>query len=123
MLLGEQLEIYIQNLIEYCDKIKYSRAVVKAYIKYNVTDGFTQIHEKDFVVRHVVMPSRNGIYMGISISNSIRNNILYKLDLMQTNTLIDDYLHTQLAIVFVKLDKHNAHILNILNNLIKVCYK
>jgi hypothetical protein len=69
------------------------------------------------------MPSRNGIYMGISISNSIRNNILYKLDLMQTNTLIDDYLHTQLAIVFVKLDKHNAHILNILNNLIKVCYK
>jgi biotin carboxylase len=111
------------NLIEYCDKIKYSQAVVKAYIKYDITDEFTQIQEKDFVVRHVVMPSRNGIYMGISINNSIKKNILYKLDLMQTNTLINDYLHTQLAIVFVKLDKHNAHILNRLNDLIKVCYK
>ena len=91
------------DLIEYCDKIQYSQAVIKAYIKDNITNELTQTTKQEFIVRHIVMPNKNGIYKGIKIDNSIKDKIIKRFDLIQEGTPIKDFLHTQIAIVFIKL--------------------
>lgn len=95
-------------LIEYCDDVEYSKAVVNAYTTGIITDEFDLKSKKQsFVIRHCVMPSKNGTYANILIDESLQNKILYRLDLMDKGSAIPDYLHTQLAIIFIKLDKED----------------
>jgi biotin carboxylase len=89
-------------LIEYTHKVEYSKAVVQAYLGKALAKELN-IKEENFIVRHVVMPDQNGIYNGLKIDKSIEKNIIYRLELMQSKTEITDYLHTQLAIIFIKL--------------------
>ena len=89
-------------LIEYTHAVEYSKAVVKAYIGQALKKELN-IKEENFIVRHVVMPDKNGIYNGLKIDKSIEDNIIYQLELLQSKTEITDYLHTQLAIIFIKL--------------------
>ena len=65
-------------LIEYCDGVEYSKAVVKAYTKGKIDDEFDTKYEKqNFVIRHCVMPNRKGIYKNIIIDTSIKDKILF----------------------------------------------
>lgn len=106
-------------LIEYCDNIEYSKAVVNAYTTGIITDEFDHKSEKQtFVIRHCVMPSKNGIYTDIIIDNYLHDKILYRFDLMKTGTIVNDFLHTQLAIIFIKLDYADNTILENLENVI-----
>lgn len=107
-------------LIEYCDGVEYSKAVVKAYTKGKIDDEFDTKYEKqNFVIRHCVMPNRNGIYKNIIIDDNIKDKILYRLDLVKKDYMIEDYFHTQIAIIFVDAS-NNKFIVENINHLIQV---
>jgi len=110
------------DLIEYCDKVKYSQAVVKAYIGYDITNEFKQNKRKEFIIRHVVMPDKNGIYNGLDIDNSIKDKIIKRFDLIENGYKIDDYLHTQITILFIQLDATNLKIISNINKAINILY-
>lgn len=108
-------------LIEYCDNIKYSQAVVSAYTTNTYEDEFqSKLEKQNFIIRHCVMPHKNGIYKEISIDKSLQEKIIYRLDLIQQNTEIKDYLHTQIAILFIKLNHNEYDLIKNLFNLITV---
>jgi biotin carboxylase len=106
-------------LIEYCDNVEYSKAVVHAYTTGIITDEFEHKSEKQsFVIRHCVMPSSNGIYKEIHIDESLQNSIIYTFDLMEKGSIVTDFLHTQMAIIFIKLDYADTSVLENINQLI-----
>lgn len=106
-------------LIEYCDGVEYSKAVVKAYTKGKIDDEFDTKYEKqNFVIRHCVMPNRNGIYKNIIIDYSIKDKILYRIDLLDKNYSIEDYLHTQVSIFLIHSNNKDKFIINNLDNLL-----
>ena len=104
-------------LIEKSDNIAYSKAVVQAYTTGRITENFV-VSRTSFVIRHVVMPSTNGIYEKLFIDESLKNNITFLFELEEQQTVIDDYLHSQLAIIFIKLTKKDTTIINNINKLI-----
>lgn len=107
-------------LIEYCDGVAYSKAVVKAYTTGQINDEFEHKNEKQkFVIRHVVMPSKNGVYKDLMIDSSIQDKIIFKFDLLEKGAVVEDFLHTQIAIVFVDvLENNKSNILNHINSFI-----
>lgn len=105
-------------LIEFCDKVAYSKAVVKSYIGLNITDEFKSDGSKSFVIRHCIMPSANGILQDIHIDPSLKDKIIYRLDLMPKGTMIEDFLHAQIAIVFIELNETDEKVISNINNLI-----
>lgn len=108
-------------LIEYADGVKYSQAVVKAYTTGKINDEFdSKFENQNFIIRHVVMPDRDGIYEKIVIDETLKDKVLYKLDLFSEKTRIDNYLHTQLAILLIKLKSNSTHILSNINTFISV---
>ena len=110
-------------LIEYCDGVDYSKAVVKAYTTGLINDEFDKkIDKQKFIIRHCVMPKENGIYENIIIDDSIRNKILCKLDLVEKDYIIENYLHTQIAIIFMGTNYDNLIVKNI-NKLIRIKIK
>ncbi len=110
-------------LIEYCDGVDYSKAVVKAYTTGLINDEFDKkIDKQKFIIRHCVMPKENGIYENIIIDDSIRNKILCKLDLVEKDYIIENYLHTQIAIIFMDTNYDNLIVKNI-NKLIRIKIK
>ena len=107
-------------LIEYCDGVEYSKAVVKAYTTGVIDDEFNTKYEKqNFIIRHCVMPNKNGIYKNIVIDDSIKDKILYRLDLVEKDYIIEDYFHTQIAIIFIDASNNNLIVENV-NDLIQV---
>lgn len=88
-------------LIEQCHGIEYSKAVVEAYTQGSITQNLIPT-KNAFVIRHVVMPDTNGTYKGLFIDEKIKDSITLRLDLLNKETKIKDYLHTQLAIVFIQ---------------------
>jgi len=106
------------DLIEYCDGVRYSKAVVQSYLGKKIDKEFNIQKEQNFVIRHCIMPKKNGIYKDIFIDDIIKEKVISKFDLIQKETKIDNFLHTQLAIVFIKLNTKNEFILQNINNLI-----
>lgn len=100
-------------LIELNDKVEYSKAVVKSYLGEKLHSEF-KVDEKplDFVIRHCVMPCKNGKFKGLFIDDSIKDSVLYKLDLIEEKTIVDNYLQTQIAIVLIKTSKEIAENIN-----------
>ena len=88
-------------LIEKSDEVQYSKAVVKAYIGDTITDEFKN-KANNFIIRHVVMPERNGVYQGLVIDDKIQNNIIFRFDLISNGYKIINYLNTQITILFIK---------------------
>ncbi|MBA1438123.1 MAG: ATP-grasp domain-containing protein [Epsilonproteobacteria bacterium] len=105
-------------LIEKCDGIAYSKAVIKAYIGEQISDELQRHNSSNFVIRHCVMPSENGFYKEIQIDPSLQDKILYRLDLLKQSTAVTDYLHTQIAIFFIELEHQDMQLVNNLNTLI-----
>jgi len=92
-------------LIEECDGIEYSRAVVKLY----TTGVLDRELESKFtspkcVVRHVTMSDKSGVYKGVSIDEEISKNMIYRLDLVSPGSEIVDYLTTQISILLFYYD-------------------
>lgn len=107
------------NLIEYCDGVKYSRAVVKAYTNDKVFNEFnSNFKNQKFIIRHVVMPDRNGIFQRIYIDDTLKNSIIFELALVEENYNIQDYLNTQIAIIFIHIKINNNEVLKNINSLI-----
>ncbi len=88
-------------LIEEANDVEYSKAVVKAYLGDNIAEELVK-KEDNFVIRYVVMPSKNGIYKGIKIDPAIENNIIYRFDLLDKGDIISDYINTQVAVILIK---------------------
>ena len=109
---------FYPNLIENCDKIKYSQAVVNAYIGEEVNDKLKVVRNQDFFIRHCIMSDKNGIYKDIYIDKTLRNNVSFKFELIQRETKITSFLTTQIAIVFIQLLDKDTEILNNINKLI-----
>jgi biotin carboxylase len=103
-------------LIEQSNEVEYSKAVVKAYIGDTITDEFKN-KANNFIIRHVVMPKKNGIYQNLMIDDHIKSKITYRFDLVEYGSKITNYLSTQLSILFIQEDKD---ILNSFNQNIKV---
>jgi len=95
------------KLIEYCDGIEYSKAVVQSYIGERITANLTKIDKPKNILRHCVMPKENGYYQTLFIDKSLQKNIIYRLDLLEEGSVIHDYLHTQIAIVLIELDTNS----------------
>jgi biotin carboxylase len=107
-------------LIEFCDGVEYSKAVVKAYTTGKINDEFKEkLKKQKFVIRHCIMPSRNGIYKKIVIDKFYKENIIDKYILVEEKYIIKDYLLTQIAIFFIEDHKRMN---GILNNIEKYIY-
>lgn len=106
-------------LIEYCDGVEYSKAVVKSYTTGIIDNEFDKrLSKQRFVIRHCVMPNANGLYKNIIIDSSIKDKILYRFDILNENTIIKNYFQTQLSIIFIELKSIDYKIINTLNTLI-----
>jgi biotin carboxylase len=109
---------FYPNLIEHCDKVKYSKALVQAYMTGKIKDEFQTNTKQDFVIRHCVMPSKNGIFKDIFIHDSLKDKVIYRFNLLKQDMEVNDYLHTQIAIIFIKLDFKDESVINNINSLI-----
>ncbi|PHR53311.1 MAG: hypothetical protein COA44_15610 [Arcobacter sp.] len=106
------------KLIEYCDGIEYSKAVIESYLGEKITANLIRVHKPKKILRHCVMPKDNANYQTLLIDESLQKNIIYRLDLLKEGSVIHDYLHTQIAIVFIELDNYNNTIREDINTLI-----
>jgi biotin carboxylase len=110
------------NLIEYVDSIQYSKAVVKSYTTGIIDDEFKhKSNKQSFIIRHCVMPSKNGTYLDLVIDEQLKDKIIYRLDLIEKNTKIENFLQTQICILFIKLNEKEKSFLKTINEKIRVC--
>jgi biotin carboxylase len=105
-------------LMEYCDKVEYSKAVVKSYIGQSLENELETSEQQKFVIRHCVMCSKNGIFKEILIDDTLKNNIIFRIDLIKKDIEIKDYKVTQVSIIFIKLLKEDKQVINNINELI-----
>lgn len=105
-------------LIEYCDKVEYSKAVVKSYIGEPFVSELIRVKDQEFVIRHCVMSDKNGTFKELQIDDALKQSIIYRIDLIQKNTEIKNFLKCQIAIIFIKLFTNDKRIVNNINNLI-----
>lgn len=103
-------------LIENSTDIKYSKAVVNSYLGKRINPF--PLSKKKFIIRHCIMPNKNGIYKDLYIDNTIKDKIIYNLKLLPPNTVIKDFLNTQLEIVLIELAEFDRVIINEINKLI-----
>lgn len=108
-------------LIEYCDGVKYSLAVINAYTNVINNDEFYQKKTpQKFIIRHCVMPERNGVFKGLKINRSIKDNILDQIDLIRIGDKIDDYMNTQVSIILLEFKKYDETIVANINDLFEL---
>ncbi len=105
-------------LIEQCDKVDYSKAVVKSYIGENLEDEFNQKDKKEFILRYVVMAKTNGVFQGLFIDGFLRNKIVFRFDILKKLEEITDYLHAQISIFLIKIEENEKNIVDQIDKLI-----
>ena len=105
-------------LMEYCDKIEYSKAVVKSYIGKTLKNELVATKKQEFVIRHCVMSDKNGIFKEIQIDETLKRNIIFRIDLMKKNTEIKSFTTSQIAIIFIQLLTEDRYVINNINELI-----
>lgn len=97
-------------LIEFSTGIRYSEAVVKAYIGDNIDPTLLKEKEKKFIIRHCIMPSKNGVLKDILVDKEVKGKIIYELYLIEKGTNIDNYLRQQVGIVFLDFNSEKEMI-------------
>ncbi|MCL0063327.1 ATP-grasp domain-containing protein [Peptococcaceae bacterium] len=97
-------------LIEFSTGIRYSEAVVKAYIGDNIDPTLLKEKEKKFIIRHCIMSSKNGVLKDILVDKEVKGEIIYELYLMEKGTNIDNYLRQQIGIVFFEFNSEKEMI-------------
>ncbi len=109
---------FYPNLIEYCDKIEYSKAVVNAYIGKKFKNELVVTKEQKFVIRHCVMSDKNGVFKEIHIDETLKDNVISRFDIMKKNTKIESFLTELIAIIFIELSHKDKNVINNINKLI-----
>lgn len=110
---------FYPDLIEYCDGVDYSKAVVKSYTTGKIDDEFKNKKQKQmFVIRHCVMADKDGMYKELFIDASLKNKIINRFDLIQINTEVHDFINRQISIIFIKLKFQDSEMIKNLNQLI-----
>ena len=97
-------------LIEFSTGIRYSEAVVKAYIGDNIDPTLLKEKEKKFIIRHCIMSSKNGVLKDILVDKEVKGKIIYELYLIEKGTNIDNYLRQQVGIVFLEFNSEKEMI-------------
>ena len=105
-------------LMEYCDTVEYSKAVVKSYIGEPLKDELDAAEEQKFVMRHCVMSDKNGIFMGIQIDKSLEKNVIFRIDLMNKGYEITNFITDQIAMIFVQVLDKDKYVVDNINKLI-----
>jgi biotin carboxylase len=87
-------------LIEYSDGVNYSEMVVKAYMnqEFEKKEG-----NKKYVIRHCVMPDKNGVFEGVECCLDYK----LRLDLLKKGDKITDYKTTHTNIFIFEFDDIN----------------
>ena len=106
-------------LMEYCDAVEYSKAVVKLYIGEPLKGELDVIGGQKFVIRHCVMSEKNGIFKEIQLDKSLEENIIFRIDLINKDSEITNFLTDQIAIIFVQVLDKDEHTTNNINKLIQ----
>ena len=106
------------DLIEFCDGVQYSKAVVKSYLGCPLKNEFIKT-KNEFIIRHVVMADNNGLYKTLYIDNTLKDKIIYRFDIIESETNIDDYLEDKIAILFIQTDKEIDNLHNLIYPIIK----
>jgi len=114
---------FYPNLMEYCDNIKYTQAVVNAYIGKKLNNELKINENQKFIIRHCVMSDKNGIYQDLYFNNIVKDKIISTFNLLPINTYIQNFLTTQIAIIFIELESKNKEILDNINSLVKPILK
>jgi hypothetical protein len=92
--------------------------VVKSYIGEPLTSELITEKEQEFVIRHCVMSNKNGTFKEIRIDENLKHSVIFRVDLIQKNTEINNFLTSQIAIIFIKLPVKDENIINNINRLI-----
>jgi biotin carboxylase len=101
-------------LMEYCDSVEYSKAVVKLYVGKPLENELAVMGEQKFVIRHCVMSNKNGLFKEIKIDKYLRRHVIFRIDLLSKDSEITNFLTDQISIIFVQvLDKDKYIISNI----------
>mgnify|MGYP003982434387 FL=1 len=106
-------------LMEYCDKIEYSKAVVKSYIGKTLKNELVATKKQEFFIRHCVMSDKNGLFKEIEIDETLKHRIVFRIDLMKQNTEIKNFENHLIAIIFMNLLTEDKYIINNINELIR----
>jgi biotin carboxylase len=110
---------FYPNLIEFSDGVRYSQAVLNAYLGKEITTEFNRKSlKKSFVIRHCVMAQKNGTYKKLIVDDSIKSKIIYKFDLISNDSEIKNYMYNLITIVFIKLKIKDDNITDNINKLI-----
>ena len=111
------------KLIEYCDGVSYSKAVVKAYLGEALENEFERnldlnSKQQKFVIRHCVMAASNGTIKDVKVDHILREKICYRLDLIEAGQAVKDFMVDVIAIIFIELDSRDDDMINNINSLI-----
>jgi biotin carboxylase len=106
-------------LMEYCDKVEYSKAVVKSYIGKTLKNELVATKKQEFFIRHCVMSDKNGLFKEIEIDETLKHRIVFRIDLMKQNTEIKNFENHLIAIIFMNLLTEDKYIINNINELIR----
>lgn len=101
-------DLYVQ-FVKYATGIDYPLHIIESFSGMRMT---IPIHANTtkYMARHCVMASQNEVFDHIEYDESIRNNIIDKLVLMNNGSKIDDYMKDKLEIVFLQFDgKEEMH--------------
>jgi len=110
------------NLIELCNGVDYSKAVIKSYIGLEINDEFINQEDK-FYVRHCVMSPKNGLLEDIYIDEKISKNIALRIDLIEFGAVIDNFLTDQIAIIIFEYSAKKIKDLRKIDQMIRVIIK
>jgi len=64
------------------------------------------------------MSDKNGTFKEIQIDETLKQNVIFRVDLMNKNTEIKNFLTDQIAIIFIQLLAKDINIINNINKLI-----
>ncbi|MBT3873045.1 MAG: ATP-grasp domain-containing protein [Flavobacteriaceae bacterium] len=106
-------------LMEYCDKVEYSKAVVKSYIGKTLKNELVATKKQEFFIRHCVISDKNGLFKEIEIDETLKHRIVFRIDLMKQNTEIKNFENHLIAIIFMNLLTEDKYIINNINELIR----
>jgi predicted ATP-grasp superfamily ATP-dependent carboligase len=111
------------KLIEYCDGVAYSKAVVKSYLGKALENEFERNSvlnnkQQKFVIRHCVMAASNGTIKDVKVDHILREKICYRLDLIEAGQAVKDFMVDVIAIIFIELDSRDDDMINNINSLI-----
>ena len=107
------------KLIEYCDGIAYSKAVVKSYLGKMLGGELEERNKQQkFVIRHCVMAGNNGVVKHVKVDHTLRDKICYRLNLIEAGKTINNFMVDVIEIIFIELDDRQDEVIDNINALI-----